>query len=259
MLQHFRTLLLIAVTCCLTAQQAAFGQSLQLKQDLSPGIRTVSTYGSSQVYVQPNKVTILIAVKTFEKTLESARSENESATRRVMALATRYKIDKDDVQTNCISIQPVYPEGRNEYTYTPVTKAVGYSIEQTIGFVIHKPNIVGQLLNDAINAGANSISSVAFENTDLRKYRDQARLEAVKAAQEKATALADELEMKLGKPLFIQEESSSSDLASNIAMAGNNASNARYGQSNEAESNSISFALGKLAISATVQVVFEMH
>ena len=65
------------------------------------------------------------------------------------------------------------------------------------------------LLSGVLDAGANYVHNVKFQTTELRKYRDQARALAIKAAQEKATALAGELSQELGEPVTITEEQSS--------------------------------------------------
>jgi len=44
-----------------------------------------------------------------------------------------------------------------------------------------------------------------FRTSELRKYRDQARQMAIKAAKEKAVALAKELDMTVGTPRNISE------------------------------------------------------
>ena len=59
-----------------------------------------------------------------------------------------------------------------------------------------------------LQAGATYIHGVDFRTTELRKYRDQARALAIKAAREKAEALARELGQQVGAPLHINEEQS---------------------------------------------------
>jgi len=65
------------------------------------------------------------------------------------------------------------------------------------------------LLTDVLNAGVNYVQGIEFRTTELRKYRDEARALAVRAAQEKATALARELGQAAGKPQTITEQQSS--------------------------------------------------
>ncbi len=55
--------------------------------------------------------------------------------------------------------------------------------------------------------GATHLFGVDYQTTELRKYRDQARKMAIKAAKEKAVLLAGELEMNVGTPRQISESS----------------------------------------------------
>jgi uncharacterized protein YggE len=50
------------------------------------------------------------------------------------------------------------------------------------------------------------VQGVEFRTTELRQYRDQARDLAIKAAQEKATALTGAISRKVVRPQSIQEE-----------------------------------------------------
>jgi uncharacterized protein YggE len=59
----------------------------------------------------------------------------------------------------------------------------------------------------ALEAGANQVINVEFYTSDLRKYRDQARDLAMKAAQEKAQALATSAGAEAGCVLNITENS----------------------------------------------------
>jgi hypothetical protein len=61
------------------------------------------------------------------------------------------------------------------------------------------------LLADALEAGVNYVHGIEFRTTELRAHRDRARALAIEAAQEKAIALAGELDQKVGDPLTIQE------------------------------------------------------
>ena len=61
------------------------------------------------------------------------------------------------------------------------------------------------LLESLIKAGGNRIDSIQYQTSDLRKYRDHARDLAVRAAREKADALAKALGQSIGKAHSIEE------------------------------------------------------
>jgi len=113
------------------------------------------------------------------------------------------------------------------------------------------------LLESLIKAGGNRIDSIGYETSDLRKYRDQARDEAVKAAREKAGALAKALGQDIGKAQTIEEVPESgyqSPLQIQNALFANVRSE---NVSMSLERSSI--AVGQKSISALVTVSFELN
>ncbi|HEV7522684.1 MAG TPA: SIMPL domain-containing protein, partial [Candidatus Angelobacter sp.] len=85
---------------------------------------------------------------------------------------------------------------------------------------------------------------------DLRKYRDQARDLAVKAALEKAAALARALGQDIGKAQSIEEVPESESVA-NTRL---------YGYADKtARTEAPSIAVGQKSISASVMVAFELN
>lgn len=246
---------LTTVLSLTSAAVAADDVSLFRLQSLPATTRTITTYGNAEVLVVPDKVNIIFAVKTFEKTLDVATTANNRSVKNIMALASKYDIKPVDLQTTEVSVTPIYPEGEHSYTSTPVSKPVGYSVEQSIGFVIYKVENSSALMQDALAAGANSIKSVTFETTELRKHRDEARLQAIRAAKQKGEAFAVESGLKLGKPLHIQEEPGSGYQQSYMNMSQNSISSRDSGSGESAAS----LALGRLHITAEVRATYEME
>src|SRR6202047_1307274 len=58
-----------------------------------------------------------------------------------------------------------------------------------------------------LKSGVNRVDGINFIVAEPKKYKDEARLEAVNAAREKASALASQLGQSIGKPWEITEES----------------------------------------------------
>jgi hypothetical protein len=108
------------------------------------------------------------------------------------------------------------------------------------------------LLQGLIAAGGNRIDSVEYETSDLRKYRDQARELAVKAAREKAQAMAHALGQEIGKAQSIEEAADSRSYGANNYL---NNSIEEGGYTRKSPSTSA----GQARISASVTVSFELN
>jgi len=65
--------------------------------------------------------------------------------------------------------------------------------------------VLATLIKEALQDGANGVQSVSYECSQAEKQRAKARIEALKAAREKAEALAAEVGCKIGKAINITE------------------------------------------------------
>ena len=170
----------------------------------STTLRTVSVTGEAEVRVVPDEVLLTLGIETHHNQLAVAKTENDAIVKRVLALATEFDIAPEHVRTDYIGIEPRYPSGC-------------YELCDPAGFVVHKSVVIRlgdlskfeDLLTDALNTGVNYVQGIEFRTTELRKYRDEARALAIRAAQEKAAALAGELGQQTGKPQTITEQQSS--------------------------------------------------
>jgi len=167
-----------------------------------PEPRLITVTGDAEVRVAPDEVILTFGVETWDKNLAIAKKQNDKRVKKILELAKKYKIEPKHVQTDHISIDPSY---ERYYGYGNVR---GYTVRKTVVFTLKDTSKFEGLLSDAIKAGANYVHGVRFRTTELRKYRDQARSLAIKAAQEKAIDLAKELGQKIGKPHTIHEEHS---------------------------------------------------
>src|SRR5260370_2486197 len=80
-----------------------------------------------------------------------------------------------------------------------------FTAEQSITVTVRDITKLDTLLESLIKAGGNRIDSIQYETSDMRKHRDRARDLAVKAAREKAEALAKALGQEIGKAYSIEE------------------------------------------------------
>ena len=122
----------------------------------------------------------------------------DAAARRILAAIHASGIDEKDVQTTALSLEP------RSY-YRKQVRISYFAATQTLSVTVRDLARLDAILESLIKAGGNRIDSVVYETSDLRKYRDQARELAVKAAREKAQALAHALGQEIGKAQSIEE------------------------------------------------------
>ena len=162
--------------------------------------RLVTVTGEAVVEVVPDEVVLTLGVESADKQLRLARSLNDARVEQVIAAAQKLGIAAKDIQTDHISIEPRYRDNYEQRDF------VGYFVRQTIVITLKDITQFEDLLSDVLDAGANYVHGIQFRTTELRKHKDEARTLAIKAAREKAVALARDLDQHVGKPFAIRED-----------------------------------------------------
>ncbi|SPE55436.1 conserved exported hypothetical protein [Verrucomicrobia bacterium] len=220
----------------------------------------ISVSGSAEVKVAPDEIRISVGVETRDASLEEAkRRHNENMTSALRFLKSSGVPDKD-VQTDFISVTPEY--GNDLSRTKPVIFIVRKSIEIKLTTVTNLEPILTGLLSN----GVNYIHNVDFRTTQLRKYRDEARAMAVRAAKEKAEALAKELGVECGKPTSIN----ANEWGGGWGPAGSywggrgynpyaQVQNVVQNEAGPSDSGGYTMSLGQISISAAVNVTFSIQ
>jgi len=206
--------------------------------------RLITVIGDAEVRVAPDEAILTLGVETWDKDLTIAKKQNDERVKRLLALVKKYKIDPKYVQTDQIKIEPRYKEGYRREDF------IGFFVSKNIVFTLKDISKFEEVLSNALQLGANYVRDVQFRTTKLSDYREQARTLALKAAKEKAKAMAKELGQKVGKPYaIVEEEYDNRERYQNVTRA--------IGSSPWGADTSI--ALGQISVTARVKVSFELR
>lgn len=209
--------------------------------------------------VAPDEVDISAGVETRDAQLDTATRQNDERVASVLAFLKKAGVPDKDIQSDAIQVQPDY--GPGDWSIETRFYRVRKGIEVRLTTATNLENVVTGLLKN----GANSLCSVSFRTTKLRKYRDQARLMATRAAKEKARALCEELGVKCGKPASINAQDFGGDFSwygsgwgpmRNAGFFANSVQNVTQGDGQNPGSEAGTMALGQISVSATVNVSF---
>jgi hypothetical protein len=220
--------------------------------------RLITVSGSAEVRTPPNEVVLTLGVETWNEALGPAKQENDTRVAAVLKTAQSFGVEPKYLQTDHISIEPTYED------YSERRKITGYAVRKTIVVTLKDVSRFEALLTAVLEGnGANHVHGIEFRTTELRKYRDQARSLAIKAAQEKAQAMAGELGQPVGRPYSIQENHSYWGSGYNSwwgsRWGGGPTQNVmqEMGSGASLESDS-TLAPGQITVSAQVTVSFEL-
>ncbi len=251
----------LALTLALASILFAFAcaSPLRAQGTTATSSRPITTTGDAEIKVAPDQVILILGVETWDKNIRTAKAQNDERVKRIIALTQQnFGIEGKYVQTEQMSVDPRYRNG----TYTP-DDFIGYFVTKTIVITLQDVSKFEDLYTAVLEAGANHVYGVQFRTTELRKYRDQARALAIKAAQEKASALAGELGQKIGEPESIQENYSGwySSYSSRWGNAWGNsaAQNVVQNVGGSAPLEEGTIAPGQISVSARVSVTFNLQ
>lgn len=232
------------------------GFLLQLAMTVAPATpvdRTISTSGDAEVKVAPDQVQVMLSVVTADKTVAKSKAANDDRVAKTLAVLQKSGIAPKDLQTDQLSIEPV--NDSNGYSYSKTKEPDGYQTRRSITVLLRDVTKFEALLTAVLESGTNHVDGISFQTSELRKHRDAARSMALKAAKEKAEAMAKEYGLKVGKARSISEGSSSfgspylrGGLAQNMVQ--------NVGGGGEA---SDTFAAGMISVRATVNVSFDLE
>lgn len=211
--------------------------------------------GEAVVLVIPDQVVVTLGIEIRQPKLAEAQAQFDEAAKRVNAAFKELGIAPEHVRTACLEIAPYY----DQHTTAGRLAPEHYRINRTLTVTLSDISRIDAVVSSALTAGATHIIDVDFRTTELRKHRDAARLLAVRAARDKATLLAGELDLKVTKALSLNE-GTYGWYAYNPYRSG-----ARQGQQYQSQNSNGGSAgtsgdtlvpPGQIAVSASVNVVF---
>lgn len=144
--------------------------------------RSIQVSGVAVVNVMPDRALIKLGVQSNGRSAKEAQAKNSATINAVTKALKSLGIEPKDISTNWYTIEPVYRDYDSLYID-------GYRIHNTIEITMRDVSKANNAIVTAFQAGANQVIDVQFYTSELRKYRDQAREAAMKAAREKADAL----------------------------------------------------------------------
>jgi len=166
------------------------------------GARTVTVQATGSVAVVPDMATISTAVVSQARTAADALAENSDRMRAVIANLQRMGLEARDIQTSQFYVQPRY-EQRNDRNTAP--RIAGYEVTNEVTLRVRRIAILGDVLDEVVQDGANRIGNISFDVSDADLRRDEARREAIDEARRKADLYARAAGADLGQVLEISE------------------------------------------------------
>ncbi|MGP1782937.1 SIMPL domain-containing protein, partial [Shewanella frigidimarina] len=117
---------------------------------------------------------------------------SDKAVARFLQRLEKAGVNKERVQSANISLQPQY-----RYEKDKPNQLTGYSASRRIKVTVMDLAKLNSILDSALEQGINRINNIALKSSKETQYVEQARMAAIKDAQQKAKMLAEGFGEKL--------------------------------------------------------------
>ncbi len=196
--------LLLVQTAC-GAPAAGADSAVAPADGDNQGQRTINVSGSGTAAARPDELVLRLGVDTMAETAREAVSENSQQMAAVIDALREAGIPDESIQTQTVRLSAQYETVRTEFGPATQRELVGYTATNVVEARTTDLDAVGQLLDEAVEAGANRIEGLRFELSDPRELLEQAREGAWQDAERKAQQLAGLAGIELAEVLTIEE------------------------------------------------------
>ena len=226
----------------LAAPAQAAPAAAEQAQAAAPQARVITVTGVGTAGADPDVVDITLGVESIKPDAAVAIGENTELMTAVMAVLKEMGIAEQDIQTVSYSmwVQQVYGEDG------PTGELI-YHVTNQVRIRMRDLSKTGEVLQAALEAGANSVGGISFGVADTETLEREARDAAVDDARTRAEELAARLGVTLGGVRQVIEVSGVTPVP--VPMA---AKEMAVG------AGAVPVSGGELTVTRSVQVVFDI-
>jgi hypothetical protein len=181
---------------------AVAGGTLYAVED-AENARLLSVSGKAEMSAEAEKVDLYFSVETDSYKASDSQQENAEIVQNVRAALQAMGFEKEDIESTSYLLQE-----RNEYDYD-LRKNIFLGYRTTHGLKVSLTELekAGQVIDAAIGAGANRVSSVVFDlkPETVERLKKEALELAGQKAREKAESIAAGLGISVGEVQSVSE------------------------------------------------------
>ncbi|MEV5610784.1 SIMPL domain-containing protein [Streptomyces sp. NPDC052225] len=159
----------------------------------------LSVFGTGSVSAEPRVAQLKLAVDHLAPTPKEAFAHAGAAVARLRGVLREHGVPDSEVSGSRLALQSEFKGYGGERTF------LGYRCEATYTVQTEQLDRLQQLIEDAVEAGANRVDEVRFDVLGKPAMRDEARRRAVAAARRKAEVYAEAAGVRLGRVVHIQD------------------------------------------------------
>ena len=163
-------------------------------------IRTIAVSGTATTKVAPDMVVWQLSTTANHNDLLKAKKKSDAQVQAILKAAQKFKIAAKDMQTGQLNIDKEYEHRK----YGDRGRFKHYSIRRSVTLIQRNVNKFDLLLTELVQSTQFEVN-YTLARSDVEEIKAQTRLKAMAAAKNKARAMVNELDEKLGRVLKIEE------------------------------------------------------
>jgi uncharacterized protein YggE len=185
----------LAMTMILIAP--AYGDQSQCSSSTG---RSISVSGTSIQHLKPDRVTFSVGVQTHGLSVTEAFDATTSRINQVIDALKKKGVTPEEIQTSSFNVRTI-----------PASRDRARSFQVSSQITVNRADItsVGDLIQTAIDAGANLTGGLQFYVANDKAVRKHGLELAFQDARSKAETLAALSKQTLGKAVYVSDESTS--------------------------------------------------
>ena len=147
--------------------------------------QTITVNGSGETLVTADTAVVSVGVSVRKKDALEAQSAANEVIASIRAALAGAGLKEEDISTGYINLYAVYDYSKD------VEEIVAYSANSSLAIKVTDMSRVGEVIDMAFSAGANTLDGVSFSVADDTEARKESLKAAVEDAKEKAAILAE--------------------------------------------------------------------
>lgn len=166
--------------------------------------RVIRVSGDGVATAPPDVASIRTGVVSRAELATQAIANNNAAMKEVLAALKKHSVAEEDVQTTSFNVRPIHKRDDDGRVLQEIT---AYEVTNQVRVRVRELDNLGKALDAVVQAGSNRVSGIDFGVSDPTAALDKARRQAVADAHHRAEVMANELGVRVGQVVTIQEQS----------------------------------------------------
>jgi uncharacterized protein len=181
---------------------------------------TIRVSGTGTVNTAPDTATVIVGVTIVDSDLKTAYTNANDQVAAIIAAVQEAGVAVEDIRTFGLNIyqdssyppMPAMDGGQGE------TPELRYNVSNQVSVKVRDISKVADVINAAVDAGANNLFGLEFGVSDIKTQQTEARKLALEDARAKAAELAEAAGVELGDIVSISEFSMGMPFNGNVRM-----------------------------------------